>query len=691
MEKISRRDLLAAAAAYGAVATWAKAFAAPSQVPWVERRDLFPEGVASGDPDYHSVILWTRRKYPDDRQMGRLTVEVAEDAEFKRVVATTHTNVAVDSDFTTRVLVAGLKPQTEYWYRFIDLDDGNGSRIGRTITAPRDDDDVIARFAVVCCQNVNQGAQNAYRRLIYEDRQAESENRLSFVLHLGDFIYEMVWYPEDRPNGKYYGRRLRDVVRYENGQKITDFHIPTTLADYRAVHKAYLHDPDIQDARAYLPFVAMWDNQDFSWQGWQGFEKFFGPNVPAQTRKVAANQAWFEYQPGRLGRALDRFNAPHVVDTDVTKFDDNGLGQEPNNLAAIRSLKGYRALRWGKHLELIITDQHSYHSENPMARDEAKVFTDEAFPFFFPEEALLVLDGGRAWNGGSPPVEIGDWSKTVKNFRKNEPSVTVLGAEQKTWFLKTLGDSKATWKLWGNTNATLDIRADLQNLPSDFPHWPSSGYGVLRVGGAGTDWSNAFFERAEIYDFVAKERITGFASIAGDRHSFWAGLAGKSLPPRGFDPVGIAFVTGSISSLGFQEFMEFLPKNYPLRPLFISDSGPNDSPEGTINLMVRHGVRTALDYAQDANLTKALSLSNPDNAPHVSFVDMNGHGYSVVRAGGDFMEVEFVCIPRPLERNDQGDGGPLRYRVVHRAKLWASGDRPILEQRIIEGDAKLSV
>jgi hypothetical protein len=29
--------------------------------------------------------------------------------------------------------------------------------------------------------------------------------------------------------------------------------------------------------------------------------------------------------------------------------------------------------------------------------------------------------------------------------------------------------------------------------------------------------------------------------------------------------------------------------------------------------------------------------------------------------------------------------------VVHSAKLWSKGERPVLEQRVVEGDAKLSV
>jgi alkaline phosphatase D len=44
----------------------------------------------------------------------------------------------------------------------------------------------------------------------------------------------------------------------------------------------------------------MWDNHEFSWLGWQSFQKFQGTTRPAQTRKVAANQAWFEYQPARI-------------------------------------------------------------------------------------------------------------------------------------------------------------------------------------------------------------------------------------------------------------------------------------------------------------------------------------------------------------------------------------------------------
>jgi alkaline phosphatase D len=676
------------AAALGAVALWGEAAGRASSVAWRERRELFPEGVASGDPDSHSVLLWTR--YPG-RADSRLNVEVAEDEGFTRVVAHTTAPVSAAADWTCRLLVGGLKPARAYWYRFSDAD-GAGSRVGRTITAPADDDPRQVSFAFVSCQNANHGAQNAYRRMIYEDERAAEADRLWFVLHLGDFIYEIVWYPEDRPQGMY-DRQVRELVRYAHGEKIADFHIPTTLDDYRAVYRAYLKDPDLQDARARWPFVSMWDNHEFSWLGWQSLQKFNGQTRPAQTRKVAANQAFFEYQPARLagsgaGRP-DRFQAPEVRDVPVASFDEHGLGREANNLAAIGSLKGYRALRWGRHVELIVTDQRSYRSEEPTDRPEAQAFTSGDFPEMIPEEAMAILDGGREYNQGRPPETIRYGGREIANFCKGRPAQTILGAEQKAWFLERLRASRATWKIWGNTTATLDMRADPQNLPSGIARpWPGAGY----AGFGGGDHSTAYVERGEIYDFVRRHGVTGFATVAGDRHSFWAGLAAKALPPEVFAPVGVAFVTGSISAPGVVEALEHkLPKDHPLRALYVGQ-GPSDSgPQPTMNLMLRHGVKACLEYARTGDIGKARALSDAELSPHVKFVDMGGHGYSVVRASAEAIETEFVCIPRPVERSAREDGGPLRYRAVHRARMWEAGSAPKLEGRVVEGDAKFSV
>ncbi len=686
--KISRRSFLKAAAAMGASLAWVGP-AHGSRINWHERRDLYPQGVASGDPDAHSVILWTRRPFAEGtRQL--LTVEVAEDEAFRRVIAHAKAPVSSAADWTARVLIGELKPARTYWYRFTDTD-GNGSRVGRTITAPLPNDPRVVNFAFVSCQDINEGKLNAYRRMIYEDERAPAAEKLDFVLHLGDFIYEVVQYPDEVKTR--YDRTIYEVARFsdEHSHKVGNFHIPLTVDGYRAVYKGYLADPDLQDARARWPFVAIWDNHEFSWQGWQSIVKAPRFEQPGQSIKIAANQAWFEYLPARVtppSGSLERFDPPAVKNVPIDKFDNDGLGVEPNNLTAINSLKGYRALRYGRNLDLIITDQRSYRSADPFSDPSLGKLGGDEFPNMFPEREMRALDGGRGANGGNPPAEIRFNDAHVPNPQRTAPPQTILGAEQKAWFKDKLKKSTAAWKIWGNSQGALDERADPQNLPAGLTKesWPKDLYAT--VGGG--DYGTAYAERAEIYHLVRDAKITGFAIVSGDRHHFWAGYATADLPPGKFEPVGLSFIGGSLVSPNTMEALEHNLPNTPLRPLFLADKA-GAKPEWTFNMLLRHGVRSCLEYAKSFDLKRAHELSNPDLAPHLEFVDLGGHGYAKVRLSADEMRTEFVCIPRPIAHSERSDGGPIRYRVLHTAALWKSGERPQLKTSVLEGDAGLSI
>ena len=112
-----------------------------------------------------------------------------------RVVATALAPVSAASDWTCRVLVGGLKPEPRVLVPLHRSRQASAAAWARTITAPAVDDPRPVRFVFVSCQNANDGAQNAYRRMIFEDERAPEAERIGFVLHLGDFIYEIVWYP----------------------------------------------------------------------------------------------------------------------------------------------------------------------------------------------------------------------------------------------------------------------------------------------------------------------------------------------------------------------------------------------------------------------------------------------------------------------------------------------------------------
>src|SRR2546430_4190571 len=108
---IPRRNFIELAAACGASLAFRSRLVRASVIAWTERRDFFPEGFASGDPHSDSVILWTRRPPVGNNEARTLALEVAEDANFTRVIAHANANVSAKTDWTCRVLAAGLKPR----------------------------------------------------------------------------------------------------------------------------------------------------------------------------------------------------------------------------------------------------------------------------------------------------------------------------------------------------------------------------------------------------------------------------------------------------------------------------------------------------------------------------------------------------------------------------------------------------
>ena len=675
----TRRSLLAHAAALGAALALGPSCAHPPTAARAERRDLYPQGVASGDPAPDSVILWTRRAPDAGVSAHRLMVEVASDEAFAHVVARGDVEVSAATDWTCRFLAAGLSPAREYWYRFVD-ETGYMSRAGRTLTAPMANDDRPVRFAFASCQDITNGAMNAYRRMMYEDARRPRAEQLSFVLHLGDFIYEVVRYPEDMPDGMDRGRKLTGAVRYPTGRKLKNFHFPVDLEDYRTLYRSFLQDPDLQDARARWPFVPVWDNHEFSWNGYQSQEVIFGdPATPAQTLKVAASQAWYEYQPARVIKqgAGDAFQTPHVENKPLSDIDARGLSHEPNNLAAINALRIERAFRFGKNIDMILTDNRSFQS----APIDGAGFPGLDFGAF-PETANDVLEAGREYAGGAPAtVRIG--KEDVPNTQRDATPQAYLGIEQMAWFKDRLRAAKAPWKIWGHSFGTLTWRTDPQNLPPEFAAtWPSDEYGIIN-----RSW---VVEHADIFGMVRDEGITGLTIVAGDKHSFWAGYPSETLPPRPFEPVAVEFVTGSISQQGLDEVHTLTyPRDNPLRPFYVHDR-PDGSKLHTFNTTILHGVRAALALRDTNDPAKARVARNPDNAPHLTFTDFGGYGYTTVRASPDELETEFVCIPPPVTRSEREDGGPLRYRVVHRVARWARGERPQMRPETIEGDPGLA-
>ena len=119
--------------------------------------DLIPRPTAS----FSGTRL--QPKPGDSREAHQIFLEVAKDRDFKKIETRAFIPITAETDWTCRFCAARLKPSTEYWYRFTD-EDGNGSRVGRTLPAPRERDARPVRFTFVSCQDMSIGAANAYRR-----------------------------------------------------------------------------------------------------------------------------------------------------------------------------------------------------------------------------------------------------------------------------------------------------------------------------------------------------------------------------------------------------------------------------------------------------------------------------------------------------------------------------------------------
>jgi alkaline phosphatase D len=235
----------------------------------------FTHDVASGEPSQDSVLLWTRF-VPASGDGARVTAEVSETEDFRRIIAGGTAVTGAFRDWTVKQTVAGLQPGRSYFYRFTA--DGKVSPTGRTRTLPEGRVDAF-RMAVFSCSNLPFGYFNAYAH-------AAARDDLHLGLHLGDYLYEY-------PRGDYPSTRDTIAARLLEpaGELIQ-------LADYRARYACYRADPDLQRLHNRLPMLASTDDHESANDSWEGGAQNHQENEGDWImRKAAALQAWGEWMP----------------------------------------------------------------------------------------------------------------------------------------------------------------------------------------------------------------------------------------------------------------------------------------------------------------------------------------------------------------------------------------------------------
>ena len=281
----------------------------------------FTLGVASGDPQPDSVLLWTRLAPVPFQSDGGLPAErvlvrweLAHDERFRRIVRRGTAVAHPELNHTVHAEVGHLDSGRVFYYRFRV---GRWiSPTGRTRTAPAPGSRAAAlTFAAVSCQAYTDGYFTPYGHLAAED--------VDMVFHLGDYLYE---YAVNSVGGyrNYTDRTLPAVFNRET----------VTLEDYRLRYALYKSDPDLMAAHAAHPFVVTWDDHET--------ENNYADDIPENDvppeefllRRAAAYRAYWENQP------LRRPQQPAGPDMQL-----------------------YRRLHWGRLAQFDVLDTRQYRSD----------------------------------------------------------------------------------------------------------------------------------------------------------------------------------------------------------------------------------------------------------------------------------------------------------------------------------------
>jgi alkaline phosphatase D len=434
---LNRRALLRRSAAGAAVLLLPPATARAAAL----RGGRFRQGVLSGDPTPDGITLLT--VLDDVEGKGSVRLEVATDAAFRKVVATRSIATSGSAGYSAKARVTGLKPHERYYYRFETK--SSHSPIGRFQTALPADSNETVRFGFFSCADYTHGYYNAYELLERED--------VDFVVCLGDYIYAESYHAKGKTGVR------DDKIGKANKDNPGIVREAVSLADYRAKYALYRSDKTLRDLHAKFPMVLTWDDHEVQ-DNYAGHAPGGGLDPSkhfSAARKAAGYKAFFEAMPVmRVGKS-----------------------------------RIYRALRFGKNVDLVMLDQRQYRDDQPCG--------DATVP------PCAELDAPRAY----------------------------LGRPQMDWAKRRLASSGAAWKVVGN---------ELMMMNAELPGGAYYGF---------DNWQGYVTEREELLAHIKSAGIRDVVFITGDIHTFIAGDV-RTQKSRG-ETVALEFVGGSITSQSFGE------------------------------------------------------------------------------------------------------------------------------------------
>ncbi|MFN8175946.1 MAG: alkaline phosphatase D family protein [Solirubrobacteraceae bacterium] len=281
------------------------------------RGGRFPDGIAAGDPTPNGITLWTRLDGVGGK--GSVELEIARDSGFRRIVARTNIGTNADLGHVAKARIGRLRPHEQYYYRFSTRT--ADSPVGRFRTALPPDSKQPVKFAYFSCQEYTFGWFNAHALMARED--------VDFVVNLGDFIYEIGFFPP---------------IGVRSGNYTTGLDGPQNLEKYRERYRTVRKDPNLRRMASRHAMISLWDDHEVQ-NNYAGGDPTGGDINPPYSvaRRNAAYRAWIENMP--------------------TYFERGGR------------YRLYHKASFGRLVDLFVLDERQYRAGQP-CDDSGKVCAD---------------------------------------------------------------------------------------------------------------------------------------------------------------------------------------------------------------------------------------------------------------------------------------------------------------------------
>jgi alkaline phosphatase D len=487
--QVSRRAMLAGIAGTAAMLAMPSALLAAAAV-----NPVFRHGVAAGDPDASSVVLWTRVE-ADGAQQVRW--ELAASPDFRKVLKSGSITTDADRDYTVKVLAAGLPSGGTFYYRFLL---GKAvSQIGRARTLPEGKLDTLG-IALASCSNYAFGFFNAYDAIA-------KDPGIDFVLHTGDYIYE-------------YGGKdgWGETVAATIGRAHSPAHEIVTLSDYRTRHAQYKTDAGSQAMHAQHTLLACWDDHESANNPWTGGAQNHQPDTEGDwaTRRAASIRAYYEWMPVREPEWVAVKGRTRAQFWRAYSFGDLALLHTLETRHTARA----QQIEYMDYASKIVDDASAeLFRKDVLGAPNRPIISPELEADLGAALAQSVKDG-QPWRVIGCPMVIG---------RLNVPDLARLGI---------LPDPMP--KL-----AAAKTKEEMFKLAMD-PHVSLAWRGRWGLPDYTDAWGGYPWAREQFYALSRRAGAGDLVFLSGDSHSFWT----NDLADAQGRPAGIEFGTAGISSPG---------------------------------------------------------------------------------------------------------------------------------------------